>query len=563
MLTRLEIRNFAIVDQATIEFRGGLTVLTGETGAGKSILVDAIGLVIGERGNGNLVRSGCDRAEFSAEFDLSRHDEARAWLSEQALDADNDCLLRRVVGADGRSRAFINGNAVTLQNLKALGEILLDIHGQHFHQSLVRRSIQRDLLDHFGALAHLRAATESAFHEWQALARQLEELESANLDRAARLELLGFQSREFASLNVKPDEFADLQAERRMLQNSGRLADAVIDAMRAVYDGEPDNAQRLLAEARRAIEAASAFDDRLQPVLELLTEAGIQVSEAYDSLRRYAESLDADPQRRDQVEERLAAIQSVARKHRVEPDQLAQVCERVNEQLLALENAESTGAELAAQSRLAESAYRDAATALGKARRKTAKRFSSEVTTAMADLGMTGGVFEVRLDTSAEPKASGTDDIEYLISPNPGQAPMPLAKIASGGELSRMSLAIQVIAIDGSTIPTMIFDEVDSGVGGAVAEMVGRHLRDLGERRQVLCVTHLAQVAGLADNHFRVMKITDGNSTRIAINQLNDAERIEELARMLGGMKITKKTRDHAAEMLGNSRRSQKTSKAG
>ncbi len=563
MLTRLEIRNFAIVDHASIEFQGGLTVLTGETGAGKSILVDAIGLVTGERGSGTLVRSGCDRAEFSAEFDLSRHDQARAWLSEQALDADNDCLLRRVVGADGRSRAFINGNAVTLQNLKALGEILLDIHGQHFHQSLVRRNIQRDLLDHFGALAHLRTSTGATFHEWQALARQLEELESANLDRGARLELLGFQSREFASLNVSPGEVSELEAERRMLQNSGRLVDAVNDAICALYDGEPDNAQRLVAEATRSIEAASAYDDRLQPVLTLLTEAGIQVSEAYDSLRRYSDSLDADPLRRDRVEERLAAIQAVARKHRVEADDIAQVWVRVNEQLLMLENAESIGAELGAKAQLAATAYRDAAATLSKARRKAAKLFASEVTASMADLGMTGGVFEVGLNTAAEPRASGTDDIEYLISPNPGQPTMQLAKIASGGELSRMSLAIQVIAIDGSTIPTMIFDEVDSGVGGAVAEMVGRHLRELGESRQVLCVTHLAQVAGLAANHFRVVKITDGNSTRIAINQLNDAERIEELARMLGGMKITRKTRDHAAEMLNNSRRPQKTSKAG
>jgi DNA repair protein RecN (Recombination protein N) len=563
MLTRLHIRNFAIVDEAMIEFRDGMTVLTGETGAGKSILVDAIGLVIGERGSGSLVRSGCDRAEFSAEFDVSQHDDARRWLVDQALDAEFDCLIRRVIGADGRSRAFINGNPVTLQNLKSLGEILLDIHGQHFHQSLVRRSVQRDLLDHFGAHAQLRAATDAVFREWQALSGQWQELEDANRDRVARLELLEFQSGEFASLNMKPDEFTELQDERRVLMNAGRLADAVNDAIRAIYDGEPDNAHRMLAEATRAIEAASNFDDRLQPVAMLLTDAGIQVSEAHDSLRRYADSLDADPQRHDQVEERLAAIQAVARKHRVEPDELQQVGERVNEQLLALQNAESIGAELAVKSRLAEQAYREAATKLTAARHKAAKLLASAVCTAMADLGMTGGAFEVRLATSAEPRAAGTDEIEYLISPNPGQAPMPLSKIASGGELSRMSLAIQVIAIDGSTIPTMIFDEVDSGVGGGVAEMVGRHLRDLGRTRQVLCVTHLAQVAGLADNHFRVVKITDGLSTRIAINQLNDAERIEELARMLGGMKITKKTREHAAEMLSNSRCPEKTSKAG
>ncbi|MCI0517302.1 MAG: DNA repair protein RecN [Woeseiaceae bacterium] len=563
MLTRLQVRDFAIIDQATIEFHGGMTVLTGETGAGKSILVDAIGLVVGERGSGGLVRGGCDRAEFAAEFDLSQHDEARAWLKEQALDADNDCLLRRVVAADGRSRAFINGNPVTLQNLKALGEILLDIHGQHFHQSLVRRSVQRDLLDHYGAHAQLRVATDTAFREWQSLAVQLKELETANRDREARLELLRFQSGEFESLNLKPGEYEELQAERRMLQNSGRLADAVNEAVRAIYDGEPDNAQRLLAEASRAIDAASSFDDRLKPVLALLADASIQVSEAYDSLRRYADALDVDPQRRDLVEERLAAINAVARKHRVEPEELPQVCQRVNEQLLALERAESIGAELASRSSLARKAYGEAAGALSKARRKAAKPFAAAVTAAMADLGMAGGVFEVRLDTAAEPGPSGTDEIEYLISANPGQAPMPLAKIASGGELSRMSLAIQVIAIDGSTIPTMIFDEVDSGVGGAVAEMVGRHLRELGETRQVLCVTHLAQVAGLADNHFQVVKITDGNSTRIAINKLGDAERIEELARMLGGMKITRKTRDHAAEMLNNSRRRQKATRTG
>lgn len=563
MLSRLQIRNFAIVDQATIEFHDGMTVLTGETGAGKSILVDAIGLVVGERGSGGLVRSGCERAEFAAEFDVSQHEEARAWLKEQALDAGHECLLRRVVSVDGRSRAFINGNPVTLQNLKELGELLLDIHGQHFHQSLVRRSVQRDLLDHYGGHGELRSATALAFGTWQSLARQLAELESANRDRAARLELLKFQSGEFASLNLKPGEYEELQAARRMLQNSGRLADAVNEAIRAIYDGEPDNAQRLIAEASRAIDAASAFDDRLKPVTALLADAAIQVSEAYDSLRRYADTLDADPQRRDEVEDRLGAITAVARKHRVEAEELPQVCERVNQQLQALENAETLGAELSAKATLAEQTYRDAAGALGKARRKAAKRFATAVTAAMADLGMAGGAFEIRLDTAAEPGSSGTDEVEYLISANPGQAPMPLAKIASGGELSRMSLAIQVIAIDGSAIPTMIFDEVDSGVGGAVAEMVGRHLRALGEARQVLCVTHLAQVAGLADNHCRIVKITDGSSTRIVINPLGDAERIEELARMLGGMKITRKTREHAAEMLSNSRRRLKTSKAG
>ncbi|MDH4047738.1 MAG: DNA repair protein RecN [Gammaproteobacteria bacterium] len=567
MLTRLQIRNFAIIDQATVEFDAGMTVLTGETGAGKSILVDALGLVLGERGSTGLVRPGSDRAEFSAEFDISQHDTARAWLASQALDNDDDCLLRRVVGADGRSRAFVNGNAVTLQNLKTLGEILLDIHGQHFHQSLVRRNVQRDLLDHFGGLSDLRSTTRNAFEDWQKLSREWQDLENANSDRASRIELLGFQAAELESLGLKAGEYADLQTERRTLQNSGRLAEAVNVAIGVIYDGEPANAQNLVAEATHAIENASNYDERLKPALTLLNDAGIQISEAYDLLRRYAESLDADPLRRDQVEERLDAIQAVARKHRCEPEELQEVHERVRDQLDTLETAEERGVELKQMAKRAETTYRDAATALSKQRQQASKKFSTAVSVAMADLGMSGGVFEVQLSNSAEARASGIDDIEYLISANPGQAPMPLSKIASGGELSRMSLAIQVIASDGSTIPTMIFDEVDSGVGGGVAEMVGRHLRGLGRNRQVLCVTHLAQVAGMADQHFRVVKMSDGKSTRISINRLNRDERIEELARMLGGVKITKKTREHAAEMLDNSRRSEgissKSSKTG
>lgn len=555
MLTRLQIRNFAIIDQASVEVADGMTVLTGETGAGKSILVDALGLVLGERGGAGLTRPGADRAEFSAEFDLRDHPAARAWLVEQALDDDNECILRRVINADGRSRAFVNGNAVTLQNLKTLGELLIDIHGQHFHQSLVRRAVQRDLLDHFGSLTEQRQATESLFERWQTLSAQWQELQSANVDRASMLELLAFQAAEFDSLNLSEGEFQELSGERVALQNSGRLAESIGNAMSAISDGEPDNVQSLVASAVHAIENALAFDERLRPALGMLNEAEIQIGEAYDSLRRYSESLDADPARRDWVEERLDAIQSIARKHRVEPAELPVVHQKVEGRLQELQNADERGAELAVKAQQAESEYLDSATALSKARKKCAARFSAAVTAAMTDLGMAGGKFEIQLRRSAAPKASGIDDIEYLISANPGQSPQPLARIASGGELSRMSLAIQVVASDGSIIPTMIFDEVDSGVGGGVAEMVGRHLQDLGQKRQVLCVTHLAQVACLADHHFRVLKITDGNSTRTAIKALNEDERIEELARMLGGVKITRKTREHAAEMLRNSQR--------
>jgi len=552
MLTSLQVRNFAIIDQAEVEFATGMTVLTGETGAGKSILVDALGLVLGERGGTGLVRSGANRAEFTAEFDLQNLPDARLWLEEQMLDLDHECNLRRVINADGRSRAFINGNTVPLQSLKALGEMLLDIHGQHFHQSLGRREVQRDLLDYFGGLNDVRAVTDTAFSEWQSVATQIANLEAADADRASRLELLQFQIAELDALALGADEIAALSQERQKLQNSGRLADSVSGALQRLYDGDPLNAQGLIAEALQAIEQVCGVDPSLKPIVSLLEDANIQVSEAQDMLRRYGDALDMDPARQNWVEERLDAIFAIARKHRVEPDELNDVHRSLKQQLDDLEHAEERTAELAEKVAASATEYRNLAAQLSAGRKKAAGRFSSAVTDTMANLGMPGGIFEISIsprDLDA-PRAWGIDDIEFLISANPGQPPMPLSRIASGGELSRMSLAIQVIASDGSAIPTMIFDEVDSGVGGGVAEMVGLKLRELGETRQVFCVTHLPQVASLADHHFRIFKISDGKSTKTAVTQLSHDERIEELARMLGGVEITARTRDHAAEML-------------
>ncbi|MEX2123047.1 MAG: DNA repair protein RecN [Woeseia sp.] len=552
MLTRLRVRNFAIIDELEIEFAAGMTVLTGETGAGKSILVDALGLVLGERGGAGLVRTNAGRAEFSAEFDLSSQPDAKSWLSSQALDLDDDCLLRRVINEDGRSRAFVNGNAVPLQSLKELGEKLLDIHGQHFHQSLGRRGVQRDLLDHFGGLQSCRSSTAEAFASWQTLRQRLERLEEAETDRAARLDLLAFQTQELESLDLGADEYDTLLAERQKLKNSGVLVDAVTRALQSIYDDETANAQNLLSAACHVLESSSAIDPELEAAHNMLEEASIQVSEAADALHRYSESLDMDPARRDWVEERLDVIQALARKHRVEANDLPELKLRLLTDLDALTNAEATGARLASEAALAKAHYLKEAKALSAGRKDAAAKFAAQVTKAMHGLGMPGGVFEIaqRPLDEAEAKASGLDDIEYLISANPGQSPMPLAKIASGGELSRMSLAIQVIASDGSEIHTMVFDEVDSGVGGGVAEMIGRRLKDLGSTRQVFCVTHLPQVASLADHHFRTTKSSDGKSTSTQVTRLTGNERVEELARMLGGVKITKRTRDHAAEML-------------
>ena len=557
MLMNLQVRDFAIVDRIDIEFEPGMTVLTGETGAGKSILVDALGLVLGERGNAQLVRDGAKRAEFSVEFDVTALPNVSSWLEEQALDLDDDCLLRRVINADGRSRAFINGNSVPLSQLKALGELLLDIHGQHFHQSLARRSIQRDLLDHFGGLLDDRAIVATHFIEWKALADRVEELTGAEADSAARLDLLTFQLQELDSLALEDGEFDALGSERRKLQNSGKLAEGVGRALDGLFDNDAGNANSLIADALRSVEQLVEFDQNLRPVLEMLNSASIQVTEAADTLRRYSEAVDMDPARRDWVEERLDSIQTISRKHRVTADELPELADRMRAEHDELSHAEERGQELEEQAVAARAEYRKQAKSLSKARQKAADRFAAAVTDAMHGLGMPGGVFQVQLtplDDDAA-KSWGLDQIDFLISANPGQAPQSLAKIASGGELSRMSLAIQVIASDGSAIPTMVFDEVDSGVGGGVAEMVGRRLQELGANRQVLCVTHLPQVASLADQHFRISKVTDGKSTRTRVSPLAQDERTEELARMLGGVEITRKTLEHAAEMLACARR--------
>ncbi len=565
MLMNLQVRDFAIVEKIDIEFEPGMTVLTGETGAGKSILVDALGLVLGERGSAQLVRDGAKRAEFAAEFDVSNLQGAIAWLNEQALDLDGECLLRRVINADGRSRAFINGNPVPLTQLKILGEMLLDIHGQHFHQSLGRRAVQRDLLDHFGELLDQRAATATCYSEWTAVADRLSHLLDADANRASRLDLLTFQLQELETLAPGAGEIEELGRERQILQNSGRLAAGTSATLDALMDGDSGNAYGLISEAVRSLNALAQFDSTLEPLIEMLDSAAIQISESAETLRRYGNNIDMDPQRRDWVEERLDAFQAAARKHRTSPSELPALQQRLQQEFDELTNSAERGRELELQSAALRKQYLAKATALSVARSEAAKSFSAAVTDAMSSLGMPGGVFEVTLARRDESSARpwGIDDIEFQISANPGQKPQPLAKIASGGELSRMSLAIQVIASDGSSIPTMVFDEVDSGVGGAVAEMVGRRLQEIGEHRQVLCVTHLPQVASLADQHFRISKVSDGRSTRTGLKVLGKDERIQELARMLGGVEITRKTLEHAEEMLAGARQKLAESNAG
>ncbi len=552
MLNHLHVRDFAIIDRIDIDFDAGMTVLTGETGAGKSILVDALGLVLGDRGGAQLVRSGARRAEFSAAFDASGLPEVQCWLQDQTLDQDGDCLLRRVINADGRSRAYINGTAVPVQQLKLLGDLLVDIHGQHFHQSLVRRNTQRDLVDFFGGLIDTRDRTTGLYQGWQALVERRNQLLAADADRASRLDFIEFQIAELESLGLGPREFEALSTEREKLRHSGRIAAALTRAGLALTEDDSANVTGLLADASRAVEGILDVDSALVEAHELLRHAEIQVSEAVDMLNRYAGTIDMDPARREWVEDRLDAITGIARKHRVPPNTLTERLAELKTERGQLSNAEALRTEVEQDAAAAEAKFRKLAMSLSRQRRKAAEKFSAAVTETMAGLGMPGGVFEaaVRRLPDDEVRSWGIDAIEFLISANPGQDTMPLARVASGGELSRMSLAIQVIASNGSRIPTMVFDEVDSGVGGRVAEMVGRRLRELGARRQVLCVTHLPQVASLAAQHLRVSKVTDGSSTRTIVRALNHEERIQELARMLGGVDITQKTLEHAAEML-------------
>ena len=478
MLTNLTIRDFAIVHQIEVGFGAGMTVLTGETGAGKSILVDALGLVLGERGSAQAVRQGSKRAEFSAEFDVSDEPAAAAWLEEQAMDEDDRCVIRRVITAEGRSRAFINGNPVSMQQLKNFGDLLLDIHGQHFHQSLAKRAVQRDLLDHYGGLIKERSKVGEAYASLYSLRERLDDLRKRASDRTSRIELVAFQLEELERLDLGDGELDELEAERKKLLNSGRLADGIASVVQKLSDGEP-SASALLAASRRELENLVEFDDSLAEPLELLQSAEIQVSEAYDSVARAGDDIESDPARQRYVEERIDSIHSVARKHRIEPYQLIDRRAELSQEHEELLHADEIDQELEASVAAADEKYQKLARSLSTKRAKCAVKFADEVTDAMSGLGMPGGVFRVDLSRLDAPAAHGLDRIEFLISANPGQPPMPLSRVASGGELSRMSLSIQVIASDGSTIPTMVFDEVDSGVGGGVAEMVGRRLAEV------------------------------------------------------------------------------------
>ena len=551
MLTRLSVRNFAVVEAAEIEFGQGLTVFTGETGAGKSLLVDALLLLSGARADTGMVRAGCQRAELEAEFDLSGIAAARDWLREQALDDAAACRLRRVIAAEGGSRAWINGRAAGLAQLAELAALLVEIHGQHEHQALLERAQQLQLLDAFGTLeAQSTQVRGLAVRHREIIAR--ERALSGGEDREARIALLRHEAGELERWALSPGALAELEAQHKRLANAGKLAEGA-SGLADLLDGDSEYAAaRALARVRSELGRLTELDQALRAPLELLEAAGIQLGEAVDALSRYAQDVELDPHRYSEVDAHLTALHDLARRHRVPAAELHGKAVALRVELQSLEDAGDELARLATQRAQVLRDYDAAAKALSKSRTVTAKKLGAAIGALMGELGMAGGSFAVELTAQAgeEPDAQGRERCEFMVSANPGMPLRPLRRVASGGELSRIGLAIEVAALGADAVGTMVFDEVDAGIGGAVAEVVGAKLRALGAKRQVLCVTHLPQVAAQGHAHLSVAKIVDGKSTRTHITLLDAKGRGEELARMLGGIEIDREARAHAKRML-------------
>ncbi len=559
MLRFLNIQDFVIVDRMEVEFGRGFTVLTGETGAGKSILIDALSLSLGERSDAGQVRNGSKRAEISAEFDVSESPELLAWLRENDLeghgDDDNVCLMRRVIEAGGRSRGFINGRPATLQQLRMVGGKLVDIHGQHEHQSLLRTEEQRDLLDAFSGSRELAQAVATSYRRWQSLQKRRIEWEQNTTSFEQEREQLELQSRELLTLNFSPDEWQTLKSDHSRLSHSASLLEAVHTCLEILSESESASLAQINLSTSR-LKGLLQYDAGLKGVLDMLDSAQIQLQEAVYELGRYKQGLDLDPKILREMEERLSVVHAAARKYRVVPDEIPNLLKTFTEKLDGL-NQIGDGEAMMKEEAIAKDVYLKLAKKLSVVRDGAARKLTQQVTAAMQTLAMEGGKFSVTQAPLEQGNAHGMEQIEFEVSPHQGMPLRPLAKVVSGGELSRISLAIQVITSKVGVVPTLIFDEVDAGIGGRIAEIVGELLKKLGAERQVMCVTHLAQVASAGNQQWQVAKSGDpdnGGNVLSHVTVLKDEERIEEIARMLGGVKITETTRKHAAEMLRESK---------
>ncbi|MBU2640701.1 MAG: DNA repair protein RecN [Gammaproteobacteria bacterium] len=549
MLSHLSIRNYLLVESVELDFAPGLTVLTGETGAGKSILIDALALALGDRAEGGVVRAGAPRAEIAAEFVIDGLPALARWLDEAGFAADDGTLiLRRVIEAGGRSRAFINGSAAPLAQLKEAAEFLLDIHGQHAHHALLRPQAQREVLDAYAGAQPIAAAVGLAWHAWHSARQRRLDAESQGQARQIEREGLQLAVEELRALGDDLAHWDDIQTEHARLSHVTTL----IEGSQALIDGLDEGEVAVssqLGDMSARLDAMQGVDDSLKDVATLLHSASADLAEAVHALRRYSINLNLDPERLNELDRLLSDLHRLARKHRVQPDALAALLEQFQTRLAELAASDDLDA-LQASEEAALAHYQQAAKQLSAQRAKAAKALSKQVTAAMHELALAGGQLDVQLQPVSEPRAHGLEDVGFLVASHPGLPPGPLAKVASGGELSRISLAIQTALSGVAGVPTLIFDEVDVGIGGSVAEAVGRRLARLGETRQVLVITHLPQVAARGSQHLRVAKQANGGFVSSNIELLDPDARVEELARMLGGIKITATTRQHAAEML-------------
>ncbi|WP_374978988.1 DNA repair protein RecN [Pseudomonas solani] len=552
MLVHLSVHNYAIVEHLDLELAGGMSVITGETGAGKSIMLDALGLTLGDRADSGVVRPGADKADILASFDLHDIPEARTWLAERDLDNDGPCILRRVITAEGRSRAYINGTPCPQGDLKTLGELLIDIHSQHEHQSLLKLDTHRRLLDEFASASELARQVQLAAQRWKQTRQELERLSRSGEEQRARHQLLSYQLEELENLALGESELDQLEQEHKNLSNAESLLAGCRQVLDMCSESDAGNVLSALTSSLNRLTAFNTQQGAIAEAVNLLASAQIQVEEAVGEINRFIDHFDADPQRQQQLEERLDSIYTLARKHRVHPSELA------NLQQSLLEEIEALNADDEAVERLTEELesytrhYQTKAAELSKLRGKSAGKLAKAVEVEMQRLGMPGGRFTIELHPlqAQDPQANGMEQVEFLVSANPGQPLKALAKVASGGELSRISLAIQVITAQTSRVPTLVFDEVDVGIGGPTAEVVGQLLRRLGERGQVLTVTHLPQVAAQGHNHLFVHKLRGSKETRTAVSNLTEAARIEEIARMLGGLDLTDESIAHARKMV-------------
>ncbi len=553
MLIQVNISNLITLHEVSLEFSSGTTVLTGETGTGKSILIDAIELALGARASEQVVRPGQEKADISLCFDISKLPLAIAWLKQYDLYQENfECIIRRTISKDGRSRSYINGMPTTLQPLRELSELLIDIHGQHENQTLLKSDKQREMLDDFATHVALTDKVAAFAHEWRALHHEILSLQEASKERTARSEFLAFQLRELEELNIMPDEFQALDQEHKQLAHAGELLQNINFAMHCLTENEEQNALGLLNQALQALETVQAVDPKISAWIENIKTSIIHISETESDLQHYLNTVDVDPERLNWVETRIGILFDLARKHKISPNELYEFQQRLAGELQALATSDERLNQLTAKLNLIEKNYHETAKKLSQSRLKASKKLSEEITTTIRELALPHAEFRVSLNTDQGTTLSphGLEKVTFEIKTNPDQSLQPLAKVASGGELSRISLAIHIATAEQHTIPTLIFDEVDVGISGGTAEVVGKLLRRLGKTHQVFCITHLAQVAAQGHHHVRVEKIATTQFTQTKIELLSAAEKVNEVARMLGGVAITQKTLEHAREMV-------------